>query len=143
VLANFSKVGIVVKSAAVSDFRPEKVAKDKIKKNGSELTLRLEGTPDILKELGRRKKNQILVGFSAETVNLVENGQKKLKEKNLDLVVANDVGVPGAGFNWDTNIIKIIDREGKVEELPLMDKEKAAEKIWDRIVGLMRLRKKR
>ena len=138
VLANFNWASIVVKAAAVADFRPKQPAEKKIKKGGrTEMTLSLEETPDILKELGTQKKNRILVGFSAETEDLLKNAEKKLTEKNLDLMVANDVTIPGAGFNWDTNIVKIIDRQGEVAELPLMKKEEVAVKIWDRIVSLI------
>ena len=138
VLANFNWASIVVKAAAVADFRPKQSAEKKIKKGGrTEMTLSLEETPDILKELGTQKKNRILVGFSAETEDLLKNAEKKLTEKNLDLMVANDVTIPGAGFNWDTNIVKIIDRQGEVAELPLMKKEEVAVKIWDRIVSLI------
>lgn len=138
VLANFNWASIVVKAAAVADFRPKQSAERKIKKGGrTEMTLSLEETPDILKELGTQKKNRILVGFSAETEDLLKNAEKKLTEKNLDLMVANDVTIPGAGFNWDTNIVKIIDRQGEVAELPLMKKEEVAVKIWDRIVSLI------
>jgi len=142
VLANFDGASIVVKAAAVADFRPKKITKNKIKKSKADLFLNLEKTTDILKELGKRKKNRILVGFSAETENLVENTLKKLKGKNLDLVVANDVSASGAGFDVDTNIVKIIDKQGKIEDLPLLGKERVAEKIWDRVSELMKSREK-
>jgi phosphopantothenoylcysteine decarboxylase/phosphopantothenate--cysteine ligase len=95
--------------------------------------LELERNPDILSEAGKRKGKRILVGFAAETENLLPNAQGKLKEKNLDLIVANDISLSGAGFEVDTNIVKMIDCSGKVEELPLMTKEELADRILDRV----------
>ena len=98
--------------------------------------LELEKTPDILLEVGKKKGKRFLVGFAAETENLVTNARKKLKEKNCDLIVANDVTQLGAGFVSDTNIVRLIDRKGKVEELPKLPKEEVAEKIFDKILKL-------
>ena len=123
---------IVIKSAAVSDYSPCEKSDRKIKKSKKELSIPLRKTRDILKSLGEDKKDRILVGFAAETENLVNNSRKKLREKNLDLIVANDVTVPRAGFGEDTNIAWLVDREG-VEELPLMSKFELANRILDRV----------
>ena len=128
----FDSVDIVIKSAAVSDYSPCEKSEQKIKKSKKELSIPLKKTRDILKSLGEDKKNRILVGFAAETENLVNNSRKKLEEKNLDLIVANDVTAPQAGFGEDTNIAWLVDRE-RVEELPLMSKLELANRILDRI----------
>ena len=128
----FELANIVIKSAAVSDYSPRDKSGQKIKKSKSQLSIPLKKTRDILKSLGEDKKDKILVGFAAETENIVKNSQKKLKEKNLDLIVANDVTAPRAGFGEDTNIAWLVDRE-KVEELPLMSKFELANRILDRI----------
>ncbi|HWU41279.1 MAG TPA: bifunctional phosphopantothenoylcysteine decarboxylase/phosphopantothenate--cysteine ligase CoaBC [Candidatus Acidoferrum sp.] len=140
VLAKFPAVAVVVKAAAVADYRPKLVAGRKIKKDERVPELTLESTPDILAEIGKRKAGQILVGFAAETEDLVANARKKLGRKNLDLMVANDVGQPGAGFDGDTNIVKILDAQGSVEELPLQAKRSVADRILDRVVELMKQR---
>lgn len=128
----FELANIVIKSAAVSDYSPCEKSEQKIKKSKKQLSIPLKKTRDILKSLGENKKGRILVGFAAETENLVNNSRKKLEEKNLDLVVANDVTAPQAGFGEDTNIAWLVDR-GKVEELPLMSKFELANRILDRI----------
>ena len=112
----------------------------KIKKDETVLEMKLEFTPDILAEVGKRKERRILVGFAAETEDLVANAQKKLQRKNLDLMVANDVSQPGAGFDSDTNVVKILDAKGGVEELPLQAKRSVADTILDRVVALLRER---
>ena len=140
VLAKFPAATAVVKAAAVADYRPKLVAGRKIKKDERVPELTLESTPDILAEIGKRKAGQILVGFAAETEDLVANARKKLGRKNLDLMVANDVGQPGAGFDGDTNIVKILDAQGSVEELPLQAKRSVADRILDRVVELMKQR---
>ena len=137
VLKNLPESTIIIKAAAVSDFKLKKESYAKIKKDEKEsVTLELEKTPDILLEAGKKKGNRLLVGFAAETGNLVKNAQKKLKEKNCDLIVANDVTQLGAGFVSDTNIVTLIDRKGKVEKLPKLTKEEVAEKIFDKILKL-------
>ena len=123
---------IVIKSAAVSDYSPCEKSEQKMKKSEKQLSISLKKTRDILKSLGEDKKDRILVGFAAETENLVNNSKKKLKEKNLDLIVANDVTAPQAGFGEDTNIAWFVDRE-RIEELPLMSKFELANRILDRI----------
>ena len=138
VLGNLENASILLMAAAVSDYRPKQTAPGKIKKSELKAILELERNPDILAEAGKRKGKRILVGFAAETENLLQNAQGKLKEKNLDLIVANDISLPGAGFEVDTNIVKMIDGSGKVEELPLMTKEELADRILDRVAQLRR-----
>jgi len=127
---------VIVKAAAVADYRPRSRAAGKIKKSADALVLELEKNPDILAEVGGVKGDRVLVGFAAETGELVENARKKLTGKNLDLVVANDIGQPGAGFHVDTNIAKLLYRDGRVEELPLMGKDEMAKIILDRVAEL-------
>lgn len=137
VLENFPESQIVIKAAAVADYRVKNVADHKIKKNDEELTLVLEKNPDILKELGQKKqKGQILVGFAAETQNLIQYAQSKLEKKNLDMIVANDVSKPQAGFNVDTNLIKLLKRDGSIEELPLMSKKDLAYIILNHVMKI-------
>ncbi|MBQ6289949.1 MAG: bifunctional phosphopantothenoylcysteine decarboxylase/phosphopantothenate--cysteine ligase CoaBC [Clostridia bacterium] len=128
---------IIIQAAAVCDYRFEKTAKSKIKKaEGEALTLTLAENPDVAKAVGAiKKKGQTLVGFAAETDNVRKNAAEKLKKKNLDMIVANDVTMPGAGFNVDTNIAAIITKNG-VEEQPLQTKRELADKILDKIVEL-------
>jgi phosphopantothenoylcysteine decarboxylase / phosphopantothenate---cysteine ligase len=130
-------VDVIIKVAAVSDYRPAEMATHKIKKDKSSLTLTLERTQDILAELGRRKKHQILVGFAAETRDLKKYALKKLKEKNLDMIAANIVGDESSGFGSDQNKINLFFKGGKKEELPLMPKEELSHILLDRIRGLM------
>ena len=136
VLENLQAASIVVMAAAVSDFRPQGTREEKIKKSKANLNLPLELNPDILYEAGQKKGTRLLIGFAAETHDLLQNARQKLAEKNLDLIVANDVSLPGAGFAADTNIVKLIDRRGNIEELPLMGKEEVADLILDRLVKL-------
>jgi phosphopantothenoylcysteine decarboxylase/phosphopantothenate--cysteine ligase len=134
---------IVIMTAAVADFRPQDRLEQKIAKraNGS-YVLELEKNPDILKELGKKRGHHILVGFAAETSELMEYAEVKLKEKNLDLIVANDVTQPGAGFGVDTNIVKILDASGKVRKLPLLSKDEVADIILDQVVRLVKKKEK-
>lgn len=143
VMKHLPPATIVIKSAAVADFRPSTRASEKIKKKGESLTLTLERNPDILAEIGRKKEGRILIGFAMESEDLVENARVKLESKNLDLIVANDLKQTGAGFQTDTNIVKILDREGRIEALPLMDKIEVAERILDRARQLRATRKRR
>jgi phosphopantothenoylcysteine decarboxylase/phosphopantothenate--cysteine ligase len=133
VLENFKKATIVVKAAAVADYRPAAFSREKIKKSDKPLSLKLERNPDIIAEIGKIKGSRILVGFAMETQNLLANAQEKLKKKNMDFIIANSLSEEGAGFQTDTNIITIIDGKGSVEALPKMSKIAAAEKILDRI----------
>jgi phosphopantothenoylcysteine decarboxylase/phosphopantothenate--cysteine ligase, prokaryotic len=131
---------IIIGAAAVGDFRIANVAEQKIKKSEDtqQITLQLIENPDILQELGKRKhENLIMVGFAAETENVLENARKKIVKKNLDMIVANDVTVEGAGFAADTNIVTIINKAGEATTLPLMSKEDVAAAIIDSILELM------
>ena len=119
VMAAFPRATMVIKAAAVSDYRPEHQAAQKIKKTPKKMTLALVPNPDILAQLGRLKQGQFLVGFAAETDHLLRNAEKKLKEKNLDLLVANPIGVPGAGFGSETNQVHFLYPGGRKESLPL------------------------
>jgi phosphopantothenoylcysteine decarboxylase/phosphopantothenate--cysteine ligase len=141
VLEKFGEVDVVIKAAAVTDFKPKRVSKEKIKKK-NKLILELVSTPDILAELGRLKKDQVLVGFAAESENLIANAKEKLKSKNLDLVVANDVSKQDIGIGKELNQVAIIDRLGRVEELPVMSKQEVAQKILDRIAVCLKRKKK-
>jgi phosphopantothenoylcysteine decarboxylase/phosphopantothenate--cysteine ligase len=140
VFAHLEGSSVVIKAAAVSDYRPKAISEKKIKKGDPETTLALERTKDILEELGKRKENRILVGFAAETENLVAHGQKKLQEKNLDLIVVNDVTQPGAGFGSDTNQAKILSPSGQVKDLPLTTKEELSGAILDHVAALLKKR---
>lgn len=142
VLKHYPYVDVVIKAAAVADYAPKNVAEQKIKKDGDTLILELERNPDILLELGRNKKNQFLVGFAAETEDLEKNATHKMRKKNLDLIVANDVTVPGAGFGTDTNIAKLIFPDGTVQTLPRMDKEELGHVILDNVKKLKESHKK-
>jgi phosphopantothenoylcysteine decarboxylase/phosphopantothenate--cysteine ligase len=139
-----AKADALIMAAAVADYMPKSAARGKIKKAvaGESLTLELKRTPDILSDV---KGNFIRVGFAAETTeNLLEHAKKdELIKKNLDLVAANDITAPGAGFDVDTNIVTLITRAGKVENLPLMSKREVADKILDRVVGMMGKKRKR
>ena len=136
VFHHLEKASILLMAAAVSDYRPKQAAGHKVKKTSAPAALELERNPDILSEAGRSKGNRLFVGFAAETQNLLKNAKEKLAQKNLDLIVANDVSQPGAGFRVDTNIAKIIDRSGRAEKLPLMSKEDLADRILDRLLAL-------
>ena len=136
VLAEYDSVDAVIMSAAVADYRVKNISPQKIKKSEENLTLELVKNPDILKELGSLKKNQILIGFAAETENLLEYARKKLDEKNLDFIVANNVTVEGAGFGVDTNVASIIKRNGEVKNFPLMSKSDLAEKILGELIKI-------
>lgn len=132
VKTEYNNCDIVIKSAAVADYTPTQTADNKIKKKDGDMKIELKRTQDILKYLGENKKSQILCGFSMETENLISNSQSKLEKKNLDMVIANNLKVKGAGFGTDTNVITIITK-GSVAELPIMTKEEAADKILDKI----------
>lgn len=135
VLEEFNDSDIIIKAAAVADYRAKLIETHKIKKSDEPLTLFLEKNPDILLELGQRKKNtQFLVGFAAETQNLLDSAKAKLTRKNLDLLVANDVTASNAGFNCDTNIVKLLYKNGQVEDIPLMAKSALAKVILDKIL---------
>jgi len=129
---------VIIKAAAVSDYRPKETAGHKVKKGAESLSLIMAQNPDILTLLGQTKKDHpcILVGFAAETQNLLENAQKKITAKNLDMIVANDVSRTDAGFGTDTNAVKIIYADGRIEDSPLMGKIEVAHLILDRAKAL-------
>ncbi|WP_298461394.1 bifunctional phosphopantothenoylcysteine decarboxylase/phosphopantothenate--cysteine ligase CoaBC [uncultured Mitsuokella sp.] len=133
VLREFDDADVVIKAAAVADYRPKIVAKNKIKKSEGEFTLVLERNPDILLELGQKKRQQVLVGFAAETTKLEEYARGKLAKKNLDFIVANDVSRPDAGFAVDTNCAKLFMRDGTVCDCPLSSKAELAGVILDHV----------
>ncbi|MEW9123074.1 MAG: bifunctional phosphopantothenoylcysteine decarboxylase/phosphopantothenate--cysteine ligase CoaBC [Thermotaleaceae bacterium] len=139
VMEHAQDMDIIIKSAAVADYRPEAVANNKIKKGEEDLVIRLTRNPDILKSLGAMKKeNQVLVGFAAETENLVKNAKGKIERKNLDFIVANDLTMEGAGFRGDTNIVTIIDRDGFLQQYEKMTKRDLAEIILDKAKSMSR-----
>jgi phosphopantothenoylcysteine decarboxylase/phosphopantothenate--cysteine ligase len=143
VFDHYRDCGVIIMAAAVADFRPKNVFVQKVKKGKDDTYLmELEKTPDILEELGSVKGNRILVGFAAETQNLIENAEKKLRSKKEDLFVANDVSQPGAGFEVDTNIVTILSRRGKRKDLPLMAKDEVADIILNQIAKMMRRKNK-
>ena len=131
---------IIIKAAAVADYRPSQVSDEKVKKADAELSIPLERTDDILKYLGEHKlPNQFLCGFSMETENMLENSRKKLAKKNLDMIVANNLKIKGAGFETDTNIVTLITKNSETE-LPIMGKDDVAFRLLDAILEL-RLKK--
>jgi phosphopantothenoylcysteine decarboxylase / phosphopantothenate---cysteine ligase len=136
VMDNYKKANIIIKAAAVADYRPKVSAVEKIKKNQKTISLELERNPDIIAAIGKDKGARVLVGFAMETQNLLVNAREKLNKKNMDLIVANNLREEGAGFRTDTNIITIIDREGRTESFNKMTKIEAAEKILDRIKNI-------
>jgi phosphopantothenoylcysteine decarboxylase/phosphopantothenate--cysteine ligase len=130
---------VVIKTAAVSDYRPKAAAGQKLK-GKTAMTLELEATPDILKELSLRKESQIVIGFAAETENVLENARQKLVAKNLDAIVVNDVSREGVGFDSDRNAVTIISRENVVE-IPETTKLEVARRVLDQILQLRQRRK--
>jgi phosphopantothenoylcysteine decarboxylase/phosphopantothenate--cysteine ligase len=139
VLQFLPQSSIVIKTAAVADYRPKSTAGNKIKRKGP-MTLELEATPDILKELSSKKTSQIIVGFAAETENVLENARQKLLAKNLDAIVVNDVSREGIGFDSDRNAVTIITRDDVVE-VPETTKWEVAQRVLDQIVKLRQQRK--
>lgn len=137
VTSSFDEMDIVIKSAAVADYKPKNISDSKIKKSDSDLVLELDRNKDILFELGKLKTKQVLVGFAAETDDLIANAQKKLAKKNLDFIVANDLKQEGAGFAGDTNIAKLLFADGNIEELPIMTKNQLSKEIYDKIIYIM------
>lgn len=136
VLSHFKEMDIIVKCAAVSDFRPGQYAPEKLKKDGAALRLNLAANQDILASLGERKKAQILVGFAAESENHLNEGKRKLAAKNLDMIVVNDIKGETTGFQSDTNKVTILTREGLIKELALLSKDQTAMAIFDEVVAL-------
>ncbi len=134
VMANMKGMDVIIKAAAVSDYKTSSKKTKKIKKTAKSITLELTKTKDILKDIGSNKNGTFLVGFAAESENISENSKKKLKNKNLDLIVANDIKQEGAGFGTDTNIVSIMSKDGKKYELPLMAKEELGHEILNYVV---------
>ena len=130
---HFEWADAVIKTAAVADYRPKEMSSHKIKKNGENLILELVPNPDILKSLGERKTHQILVGFAAETQNVIEYAEDKIRKKNLDFIVANNIAAAGAGFKGDTNIATIIEKNGTITEYQKMYKSELGNVILDKV----------
>ena len=137
VLENLDENDVVIKSASVAYYKPKNYSNKKIKKSDDDLVIELDRNKDIAQEIGKIKNNKILVGFAAETNDLIENASLKIKKKNIDFIVANDLTKEGAGFGVDTNIVKIIDKEGNITEYPKMKKEEVANIILDKIKELL------
>jgi phosphopantothenoylcysteine decarboxylase/phosphopantothenate--cysteine ligase len=140
VAEQFERATLLFMAAAVADYRPVNPAPEKLKKGSGRLVLELDRTVDILSELAPRKGARIAVGFAAETEDVIRNAERKLTEKNLDLIVANDVARGDAGFAVDTNAVTLIDRSGRRDAIPLMNKDAVADRIVDRVVALKRER---
>lgn len=136
VIDNLEYNDIIIKSAAVADYKPKNIADKKIKKNNEPMVIQMDRNPDILKEVGLKKDEKILVGFAAETNDLVENAKAKIEKKNLDFIVANDLTLKGAGFKADTNIVKIIDKNGDIKDYPKLKKSQIANVILDKILEI-------
>ena len=137
VINNLDENDVIIKSAAVADYKPKDYCDKKIKKSDDDLVIKLDRNKDIAYEIGKVKKDKILVGFAAETNDLIENAKNKINKKNLDFIVANDLTKEGAGFGVDTNIVKIIDKDGAIEEYPIMKKNEVANVILDKVKDLL------
>ena len=137
VINNLDENDVIIKSAAVADYKPKDYCDKKIKKSDDDLVIKLDRNKDIAYEIGKVKKDKILVGFAAETNDLIENAKNKISKKNLDFIVANDLTKEGAGFGVDTNIVKIIDKDGSIEEYPIMKKNEVANVILDKVKDLL------
>ena len=138
VAAEFDNATMLFMAAAVADYRPARVAKEKLKKGSGRMVLELDRTVDILGELAPRKEARTVVGFAAETEDVLANAERKLRAKHLDLIVANDVAGTQTGFEADTNAVTMIDRTGHHETVPLMSKDAVADRILDRVMVLKR-----
>ncbi|HEY0827396.1 MAG TPA: bifunctional phosphopantothenoylcysteine decarboxylase/phosphopantothenate--cysteine ligase CoaBC [Bacilli bacterium] len=134
VMKQFPEMDIIIKAAAVADYRPVTTSLSKMKKTSDSISLHLEKTTDILQALGERKTTQFIVGFAAETDDVEKNANDKLNRKKCDLLVANDVTLDGAGFGLDTNIVKIFDKNGLLESLPMMSKQAVARHLLELVV---------
>jgi phosphopantothenoylcysteine decarboxylase/phosphopantothenate--cysteine ligase len=143
VLEHYKECSAIIKAAAVSDYRPKFTSDQKLKKLNARVSLEMERNPDIIGEIGSLKGDRVLVGFAAETEGLIANAREKLKEKHLDLIVANDVSRSDSGFGTETNRVVIIDSRGKADPLPLKSKDDVANIILDRVVEILRGRGRR
>ena len=141
VFNHLETVDVVVKAAAVADYRPVDCFPEKMKKTADELTLHLQKNPDILAELGMQKEGRILIGFAAETEKLLTHAEEKLKKKNLDLIVANDITLDGAGFDVDTNVVRFLHADGRVDELEKMSKTRVAQQLLNQVTILWNARR--
>ncbi|MED4653085.1 bifunctional phosphopantothenoylcysteine decarboxylase/phosphopantothenate--cysteine ligase CoaBC [Bacillus pseudomycoides] len=137
VMQHYGSMDVVIKTAAVADYRPKIVHNQKMKKKSSDAVIELERTIDILKTLGEKKEHQLLIGFAAETTNIEEYATKKLREKNANMIVANDVKAQGAGFGTDTNIVTMYRKDGEVIRLPLLTKKEVAREILMQIKAML------
>ena len=137
IIDNFDENQVIIKSAAVADYKPKTYSDKKIKKSNDDLVIELDRNKDIAFEIGKIKKDKILVGFAAETNDLIQNAKGKVRKKNLDFIVANDLTEEGAGFGTDTNIVKIIDKEGNISKYPQMKKDEVADVILDKVKSLL------
>lgn len=135
---NMDESDVIIKSAAVADYKPKNVADKKLKKKDEDLFIELSRNKDIAQEIGKIKNDKVLVGFAAETNDLIENAKGKVQKKNLDFIVANDLTQDGAGFGVDTNIVKIIDKEGKIDQYPKMSKDEVANVILDKVKTILK-----
>lgn len=133
VVDNLDDNEVIIQSAAVADYKPSQYSDKKIKKNNDDLVINLGRNKDVAYEIGKNKKDKILVAFAAETNDLIDNAKGKIEKKNLDFIVANDLTLEGAGFKADTNIVKIIDKNGEIKEYPKMKKEEVANVILDKV----------
>lgn len=138
VLKRFQHTDVLIMAAAPMDFRPKDVVKGKIKKGGQAPVIELELNPDFFVEAGKIKDKQILVGFAAEAENMLENAKGKLKNKNMDFIVANQIGKPGVAFGSDTNEVSIIDRDGVIKEIPKAEKDDIADIILDKVLDVIK-----
>jgi phosphopantothenoylcysteine decarboxylase/phosphopantothenate--cysteine ligase len=132
----FAACSVAILSAAVADYRPARQSATKIKKADRALSIELEPTADILADLGRSQGGKLLVGFAAETDHVAENARKKLVSKNADLIVANDVAAEGSGFDYDTNVVTLLARDGRDLALPKLTKNEVAHRILDEVIQL-------
>lgn len=139
-MSEFDKNDVIIQSAAVADYKPKSYSDKKIKKSDEDLLIRLDRNKDVAKELGKIKKHQVLVGFAAETNDLLDSASAKIKKKNLDFIVANDLTISGAGFGTDTNIVKLIDSKGDIQELPKCMKTEVADHILDKVKSILETR---
>jgi phosphopantothenoylcysteine decarboxylase/phosphopantothenate--cysteine ligase len=140
VLARAKEASVIIGAAAVADFRPVAPSPGKIKRGTQTFAaIEVESTPDILADVAREKGARILVGFAAETDNVSKNARAKLAAKNVDLMVANDVTVPGAGFDSDTNIVTMFSRDGREQSLPMMSKLEVAGRVLDEVARIQKL----
>jgi|Deesub1362B_J571_1020462.scaffolds.fasta_scaffold00300_2 phosphopantothenoylcysteine decarboxylase/phosphopantothenate--cysteine ligase len=138
VFKNFTNADIVIMCAAIADYRPLKFSKNKIKKEKQKINIELIRNPDILAEIGKKKENKLIVGFAAETEGLIKNAKKKLIEKNLDLIIVNDISRKGIGFGSDYNQVILIDRKGKIEKTEVLTKREISRIIFDKIEKLLK-----